>query len=362
MLEVGLKIEYFLNYGIIFMKYQLIFFNMKNPFKFKKILLGLIFLAFFIYIFSHYSEIDRITALFSKINVFILLGLVLIEYLFLANRANIFYYIFRKLGINITKLNSFLIFIASYSLNVITPTAGVSGIALYANQAEKLKTSKTKMILANGIFYFIGYVSLAILLVLSLIYLWFLPDFSKNYLLVLFMISLLLLVIIFVIYLAFTNFSFLNWFISKTTRFINKLLKVFKISQINREMVEKIFKETRVLKKLFIDNNKNFWYIIMLFFVGNVLEIITLYLILYNFGVSAQIISVTVVYVIGILFMLASITPSGVGIVEPIMAWLFTSFGIPLETALITVLIFRAVTFWLPIPFGVFVIKKYIHD
>ena len=132
------------------------------------------------------------------------------------------------------------------------------------------------------------------------------------------------------------------------------------MSVINNEVIEKIFKETRILKTTFIDNSKNFWCIILLFFVGNILEILSLYLILFNFGISANILFVSIVYVVGLLFMLASITPSGIGIVEPIMTWLFVALGIPIETALLSVLIFRIITFWLPIPFGVIIVKKYL--
>lgn len=333
---------------------------MKNKFKFGKILLGLVFLAFFIYVFSHYSEIGKIPELLKKLNIYTLLGLIVIEYLFLTNRANIFYFIFKKLDVNISKFNSLLLFIASYSISVIAPTAGVSGIALYANQAEKLKTNKTKMILANGIFYFINYVSLGIILLLSLIYLCFSPNFSSHYLLVLTIFFTILLLIILVIYLAFTNYNFLEWFITKTTKFINCILKLFKISAFDKEIIEKIYRETRILKTTFIDNKKNFWHVIYLFFVGNILEVLSLYLIFYNLGVSASIIAITIVYGVGLLFMIASITPSGIGVVEPIMIWLFTAFGIPLEAALLTVLIFRVITFWLPIPFGIIAVKKYL--
>jgi hypothetical protein len=335
---------------------------MKNKFKFSNILLGLVFLVFFVYIFSHNSEINKLPSLISKLNLPILLGLIIIEYLFLANRANIFHFIFEKFDIKTSKLNSLLIFIASYSLNVITPSAGFSGIALYANQAEKLGTSKTKMILSNAVFYFVNYLSIAILLFLSLIYLFFTPVFPQSYLTFLAIIFLVLSLIILVIYIAFVNHKFLNWLITKSTKLIDSILKIFKAAVFDKDKVEKIFEETRILKQTFLDNSKNLWRIISLFFLGNLLEILSLYLILYNFGAHTSLIGVTVVYSVGLLFMLASITPSGIGIVEPIMAWLFTAFGVPIEVGLLTVLIFRAITFWLPIPFGIFIIRKYITE
>ena len=57
-------------------------------------------------------------------------------------------------------------------------------------------------------------------------------------------------------------------------------------------------------------------------------------------------------YAVGTMFMLVSITPSGVGIVEGAMTVTFTSLGVPLETAASATVLFRLYTFWLPMLAG----------
>lgn len=57
-------------------------------------------------------------------------------------------------------------------------------------------------------------------------------------------------------------------------------------------------------------------------------------------------------YAVGALFMIVSITPSGVGVVEGVMTVTFSSLFVPLETAVAATLLFRLFTFWLPILAG----------
>lgn len=57
-------------------------------------------------------------------------------------------------------------------------------------------------------------------------------------------------------------------------------------------------------------------------------------------------------YAVGTFFMVASITPSGVGVTEGAMIVTFTSLGVPLETAVAGALLFRLFGFWLPMLAG----------
>lgn len=57
-------------------------------------------------------------------------------------------------------------------------------------------------------------------------------------------------------------------------------------------------------------------------------------------------------YAVGTIFMLVSITPSGVGIVEGAMTVTFASLGVPLEVAASAAVLYRLYTFWLPMIAG----------
>jgi uncharacterized protein (TIRG00374 family) len=57
-------------------------------------------------------------------------------------------------------------------------------------------------------------------------------------------------------------------------------------------------------------------------------------------------------YAIGTLFLVVSVTPQGLGVVEGVMTAVFVSFGVPLERAAVVVLVYRGLSFWLPLGAG----------
>ncbi len=62
-------------------------------------------------------------------------------------------------------------------------------------------------------------------------------------------------------------------------------------------------------------------------------------------------------YAIGNLFWIVSITPQGVGVVEGIMALIYTSLGVPVAKAAVIVLAYRGLALWLPLLIGFFMLR-----
>lgn len=57
-------------------------------------------------------------------------------------------------------------------------------------------------------------------------------------------------------------------------------------------------------------------------------------------------------YFLASLLAFLSFIPTGLGIFEGSLVGLYTALGVPFEAAAVTVLVYRALSFWLPIPFG----------
>jgi uncharacterized membrane protein YbhN (UPF0104 family) len=70
------------------------------------------------------------------------------------------------------------------------------------------------------------------------------------------------------------------------------------------------------------------------------------------FGGSLPIVAVAVVYLTGNAIGSAVPTPGGIGAVEAALSAGLTAAGLPGAVALSSVLLFRTVTFWLPVPVG----------
>ena len=63
-------------------------------------------------------------------------------------------------------------------------------------------------------------------------------------------------------------------------------------------------------------------------------------------------------FAVGILFWIVSITPQGIGVVEGVMALVYTSLGVPAAKATVIALAFRGLTFWLPLAIGFFLLQR----
>ena len=70
------------------------------------------------------------------------------------------------------------------------------------------------------------------------------------------------------------------------------------------------------------------------------------------FGRSVPIAKIGVVYLTGSAIGSVIPTPGGIGAVEAALTTLLTAAGVPGPVAVSAVLLFRLLTFWLPVPFG----------
>ena len=92
--------------------------------------------------------------------------------------------------------------------------------------------------------------------------------------------------------------------------------------------------------------------------LAHLFDITTLYLLFRAFNQPIGLSVLVAGYVVGILFLIVSITPQGIGVVEGAMALVFTSLGIPGAVATTVVLAFRGLTFWLPMLLGFFAVQR----
>lgn len=333
---------------------------MKNNFlRLGQLIFAAIILIFLIYIFLHFAEIQKIPELLAKLKWYYIAALLILELLFLLNRGQIFKIFYNRLGIKLSLEEATSIFTASCALNILVPLAGFSGITLFLNQAKQQGTNRPRVLLINLLFYLINFISLAVLLFFSIIYLFCIGKLQIYYLIGFAILFLIILVFTSIILAYIYKPIIFQFIFEKIILSANFFLKIFK-KKIDHEKTQSILAEFKYLKNRINRDKWIFWQPFSLFILGNIYEMVSLYLIFFAFGAYPSLVALITGYSLGLLFMIVSITPAGVGIVEPIMALIFVSLGMPLEISVLTVLIFRAITFWLPLPIGVILMKKYV--
>ncbi len=87
-------------------------------------------------------------------------------------------------------------------------------------------------------------------------------------------------------------------------------------------------------------------------FVGHLIDLASLYVLFVAFRAPVTPGLLVAGYAMGILFLIISPTPQGIGVVEGVMALVFASLGVPAAQATIIALSFRGLSFWLPLLVG----------
>ncbi len=92
--------------------------------------------------------------------------------------------------------------------------------------------------------------------------------------------------------------------------------------------------------------------------IAHILALSVLYLLFRAFRQPVQFGPLVAGYAMGILFWIVSITPQGIGVVEGVMALVYTSLGIPGAVATTVSLVFRGLSFWIPLGLGFVLLRR----
>jgi len=325
-----------------------------------QLVFGLILLLFSVYLLWHFAELKNVSRMLWRIKWSHLVTLLLLEFLFLVNRGQIFCSLYRRVHLKLTVFESTLMFVAAYALNILVPSAGVSGAAVYLAAARAQKISKSRILLILLLFYFIGFVALAALLMVAFLYLYTLQGVRSFYLVSFALLLSIIISFVAVFFWSIRNKTLFLKICAKLILLANWVVRFLRLPALLPEGADHLYQEIVLLREMLSGDCWLFWEPFSYFLLGNVYEILILAIIFWALGTHLPLMAVAVGYGIGLLFMLISVTPAGVGVVEPLMVLAFISLGATLEVSAAAVVVFRAVTFWLPLPFGVTLTRRYL--
>lgn len=293
--------------------------------------------------------------LLKNMNLFWLIGALIIEFLFYFGMAVLLRVILDVLN---QKLKFWDLLRLSYLSNFamhLLPLAFVgTGIVNYYFLKLKGLTSGQAIItivLRNTF----TYIAMAVLLVISIIYLPTHAELSRlQTYIVVGLIGFAIWLLLYMIYLYYNKdifyrranqlANFLNWF---SWRIRKKSLSSQEKTKI---IVDDIYEGFRLLDQ----KRSAIPYAIFGGLLNWLGDIICLGLVLLAFGYQVHIGVLIFAYVISQILGIASWIPGGLGIVEGSLGLILIGFGAPAEITWMGVLVFRLLSFWLPIPVGMY--------
>ena len=278
---------------------------------------------------------------------------VILEMLWIANGAIIFWFIYRKLGIKEKITTLLLASSGAYFANVIAPTGGASGLAVFISTARRRGYSTGRTTIAGVLYLILDYTGFILILGVGLFIL-FRRDTLNIYeivasgILLFFALTLTGLLLI-----GLRSEQALMNILSWIVRHANRLLKPFLKREVFQEEHIKIYAHDIASGLQVMKQNPSQLIIpTILSVINKSLLIAILLLVFLAFNIPFTIGTLIAAFSIGYLFLIVTPTPAGIGTVEGALTLALSTMYIPIGTAMVITLAYRGITFWVPLACG----------
>ena len=237
-------------------------------------------------------------------------------------------------------------------VNEVLPTGGISGDGYIFNQLVKRKVSRynafTTMILESISYY------AAMLILLFVFYTWYLNEGTHNsiwitYTVILGFVFYMLLTVLVLVLSNGHNISFAMHKLEKFG-FIKRLIQKANLLSLQNES-EGTFKMLTRKKNAILQSTGLQICIIMC-------DVITVFALVKGFHINMSFPVVTFGVLLSLVIGALPISPGSLIVYESAMTYFFTRLGAPVHAALIITLLYRFLTFWLPMPIGLLIYRN----
>ncbi len=339
-------------------------------------LVGWVLLGLILYFFL--SQLPNIFHLFKKAKwywLFIAASMQLGTYwangIFFANLLEHFKYAVHRLS----RSRLFKISLAFNYLNMAVPSWGLAGLFFLAKSFKKDGVSVDKSVAAGVTYYGLSLFSFFLLILFAVGYLIVVRQLTHfQAIATLFVFIFVLTIFLLVLYFSHNPERFkklLNFLIKP----IDKIALIFskKAEKGNLEngngtvetvrqllnidfLVKELPKRIKSLKEP--EAARTMWRSLFYAFLFHFFDMTTLYFLFLAFNFHPAISIVIAGFVLTSIFGFISFIPSAIGVFEASMAFVYAGLGVPFGIAVLVALVYRGLSFWLPMPIGLWIYKE----
>jgi uncharacterized protein (TIRG00374 family) len=250
---------------------------------------------------------------------------------------------------------------AAHFVNIVTPAAGLGGTSLLFDEARRRGFDLGRVTLANALYFLLNFIWFVILLGFSLLMLFFWHDLKPYEVAVAIVPTVGVVLAVTGLVMIATCPQVFSRLLFSAARSVNYLsMRILRRSLWDESAVVELASTfSRTVGTLSTARLRLFRPCLHAVLVDG-LEILVLWACFAAFpGMGAEVTPTMVVvgYSLGTLFLVVSVTPQGLGVVEGVMTAIFVSLGVSLERAAVVVLVYRGLSFWLPLCIGLLAMR-----
>ena len=316
----------------------------------RNLLIALVFLLGIIFLFLHLAEVQEVAATFQNGDWRFLLLACVVQAIWVLNVATSYYVVYHRLGLSESIGRLYLITSAGYFINVVAPSVGMGGIAVFITEARRRGYSTARVMVAGGLVILFDYASFLCVLTLGLIVLYRRNNWTVAELTASVILLAIAIVLTIILYLGTKSADALGRALAWMARQVNRLLRPFLRRDYLSEQRAYGFAQDAAGGLLqFRHNPESLLLPAVLGLTNKALMVTVFSLIFLAFKVPYSAGTLIAGFSIGYLFYIVSPTPAGIGFVEGALTLGLRSLNVPLSSATVVALAYRGVTFWLPL-------------
>jgi hypothetical protein len=329
----------------------------------RNLLIAIVFLLGIVFIFINIAEVEAIVDTLQQGDWRFLVLALGVQGIWLVNVAASWRAVYRAIGLEERLPKLCLILAAANSINVVAPTGGMGGIAVFISEARRRGYSAARVAVAGGLVVLFDYFGFLCILLLGLIVLFRRNNLQATELIASAMFVLAASVLAAMIYLGMRSADALGKALTAMARRVNRLLwPLIHREYLSEKRAYDFAHEAAGGLYLLRQKPKNLILPVLLGLCSKVLLVVILMLVFLAFDVSFSVGTLVGGFSIGYLFLIVSPTPAGIGFVEGALTLGLRSLNVPLGQATVVVLAYRGITLWLPLLFGMGAFRWLSHQ
>ena len=329
----------------------------------KKLFIVVILFLGVIVVALSFSELETILLTLQKAHLRYFLLAIVIQLIWFITTGRMYQSIFHLLGIHESVLTLSRIAAAATFINIVAPTGGAGGVALFASEAKRRGHPTAKVTVAAALFLLLDQAAFIVILAIGLVILARGNDLNASEITASFILFTIAIAYASLLYLGYRSAEKLGKILAKFARGINRVTKFFRKEDFLSEarahefaheladgfagLTEKPSSLVRPVMWGMVDK-----FLLMLVLICSFLA----------FEVPFSAGTIIAGFSLAYLFLIVSPTPSGIGIVEGIMPIALSSLNVNWSQAVVITLLYRAVTFWVPLAVGAWAFRMLHKD
>lgn len=321
----------------------------------RKFLVVLVLFLGVAFVILSFSELERIVATLRHGNLWFLGLALVIEFGWFVIIGLTFQSIYFLLGLHEEVRRLMVVAVAANFINVVAPSAGVGGVALFITDAKRNDNPPGKVTVAGALFLLFDYVAFLMILALGLIVLVRRNNLNGGEITASLILLAIASVVGFLLYLGSRSAELLGNTLARMARLVNWAVRPF-IRQhrdyLSEARAHAFASEIADGLSSLPEKPRSLLRPMLLALANKTTLMCVLICSFLSFDVPFSAGTIIAGFSIGYLFMIVSPTPSGIGVVEGVLALALTSLRVEWSQAVVITLAYRGITFWVPLGVG----------